>query len=131
MTLLSSMLGLSRRRSARNAAAFARDRRDAERFDVNHDVTIGMPGTAPLPGTVINISVSGAAIRIAGWNSRARAAGLVRLNRGDELWIVGMLRIPMSCWVVSFDANVLRVHFARGGAQRHQLRELIGKLASI
>ncbi len=130
MTLLSAIFGLARKGPAPNRVVRTGDRRGAERFEVGHQVSIGLPGTSPVAGTITNLSVSGAAIHIEGWNGRARAAWLAQLGRGDELWMMGLLGIPMSCWVVSFEGDLLRVHFARDGGLRSRLREVISKLTS-
>jgi hypothetical protein len=130
VTLISAIFGLPRKRSAPNGAVYTWDRRGAERFEVGHQIAIGLPGTSPVAGTIINISVGGAAIRIEGWNARARAVWLAELSRGDELWMVGLLGIPISCWVVVFEGDLLRVHFPRGGSLRSLLREVIMRLTS-
>ena len=75
--LLSELLNRSSTHSTRTGTSDARDRRDTERHDVSRPVSIGPPGAPPLPGTVINLSVSGAAIRIDGWDTGARAAWFV------------------------------------------------------
>lgn len=128
MSLLSAFFGLQRKESAPNGAVHTWDRRDAERYEVGHQISIGLPGTSPVAGTIINISVSGAAIRIEGWNGRARAVWLAQLSRGDELWMVGLVGIPISCWLVVLEGDLLRVHFARGGTLRSRLREVILRL---
>lgn len=124
MTLLSGLLKYPWKRPAPNVVAPAEDQRGAERFDVRHPVSVGRYGDLAVAGTVINLSISGAAIRI----EEADAAWLARLDQGDDLWLAGLLEHPMSCWVVVVDDHVLRVHFARDAALRHQIREVTGRL---
>jgi len=130
MMLLSSIFGVPQKQSAPALRFFARDDRDAIRHDANIRVAFHPRGIPPVAGTVINISVGGAAIRIHDWTNMASAMWLSDLDQGDELGLTGLLDIPMSCWVVTFDDDVLRVHFAPDGAVRDLLRVVIGGLAA-
>jgi len=116
--------------SAPLAVPRMRDDRAAERFDVCQSVSIGLPGDVVVTGSVINISVTGAAIRVDGWNT-SRTEWLAGLDQGDELWVEGILPGGLiSCWVVVSDEGLLRVHFSRDEAQRRQLRVAIARLAA-
>jgi hypothetical protein len=101
------------------------DRRGAPRYDVYFEVWLRRTGLAPVAGAVINISESGAAIRVHGWNVPVPSAWPTRLNHGDELWLAGLLGIPLSCWIIGVNDGVLRVHFSLNEAMRYQLREVI------
>jgi hypothetical protein len=106
----------------------AAERRGAVRHDVQFDVLLRRDGIAPVMGAVINISRSGAAIRIHGWNPPVPAAWPTRLNHGDEVWLVGLFDLPLFCWVIAVDENVLRVHFSLDDRMRRQLGEMIAAL---
>jgi len=85
------------------------ERRRHERFDVEHQVLIGRGDMASaVPATVFSISLDGAALRV---NDRALSR-LGRPDKGDELWIDGLLPDPTKCRMVVFEGNVLRVHFS-------------------
>jgi hypothetical protein len=125
--LLSRFLGFSRKRSTRSRT----DRRAEERYEAYHAVKVSLAGAlASVAGTVINVSLSGAAVLVPGWRAQAPAEWLTRLHRGDELALTGLLDATASCSVVTADAGVLRVQFARDDALRGQLRELISSLAA-
>jgi hypothetical protein len=125
--LLSHFFGFSRKRPAQRPT----DRRTEERYEAYHPVTIGPSGSfSYVEGTVINVSIGGAAVHVPGWGARAPAEWLSGLHRGGELQMTGLLEAPLPCRVVTVDAGVIRVQFARDDAQRAQLRELIETLAS-
>jgi PilZ domain len=124
MTLLSAIFRIPRNPRDSPSERYARDERDAVRHDANIPVTIQARGMPPVTGSVINISVRGAAIRI------EHATWLFHLSQGDELGLTGVLDLPVSCWVVVFDEEVLRVHFAPDDEVREQLRMVIGLLAA-
>jgi len=84
------------------------ERRSHERFDVEHHVLIGRGDMASVPATVFSISLDGAALRV---NDRALSR-LGRLDKGDELWIDGLLPDPTKCSMVVFEGNALRVRFS-------------------
>lgn len=135
--LLSAFFGLSRKRSVR-VVSDPPERRTEERYEAYHPVSITPAGLNPsgrpaslVGGTVINISLGGAAVHIPGWGAEAPAEWLNRLDRGDELRLDGLVDAPVSCWVVTVDAGVLRVRFSPDYALRCQLRELIDSLAGL
>jgi hypothetical protein len=102
------------------------ERRAHARFEIDHPVTIGPLGESPVAGTIIDISLGGAAIRIHDWS----APWLTCLNQSDELWLDGFFDVPTSCRVVVTDDDLLRVHFAADDALRRQIRDIISRLAS-
>jgi hypothetical protein len=106
------------------------DRRGAPRYDVQLSVGLRRQGLAPIAGSVINLSRTGAAVRVHGWNVPVPAAWPTRLGHGDELWLTGLLDAPVSCWVISVDEAVVRVRFSLGDSSRAQLDELLHRLAS-
>ena len=125
--LLSAFFGISRKRSVRNAT----DRRADERYEAYHPVRLSLAGQLPaVDGTVINISLGGAAVLIPGWRAKAPAKWLTRLAAGDSLQVGSLLDDLVLCSVVTMDAGVLRVQFARDDRLRGQLREMINRLAS-
>jgi hypothetical protein len=101
------------------------ERRAHPRFAMDQLVTVGPSGEAPVTGTLVNLSLGGAAIRIHHWN----AAWLDRLEQRDQLWLTGLLDAPISCRVVVTDAGTLRVHFEDDAGGRPQLQDVIGRLA--
>ena len=104
------------------------DRRAAPRYDVYIDVWLRQDGLASVAGAVINVSRSGAAIRVHGWNIPVPSAWPTRLNHGDEVWLTGLLDVPLSCWAIAVADGVLRVHFSLDEPMREQLREVIAAL---
>jgi hypothetical protein len=129
MPLFSALLKSPQTNSPPPVAPRARDDRAAERFEVCQSVSIGRPGAGLATGSVISLSVTGAAIRVDGWNM-SRAEWLSELEQGDELWVEGLLAVPISCWAVVSDEGLLRVHFSREEAERQQLRGAIARLAA-
>lgn len=129
MSLFSELFKSPQIQSAPPTVPRMRDDRGAERFDVCQSVFIGRPGATGVTGSLISISLTGAAIRVDEWNT-ARAEWLAGLDQGDDLWLVGLLAVPISCWVVVSDEGLLRVHFSRDEAQRRHLRETIARLAT-
>jgi PilZ domain len=150
--LLSAFFGLSRKRSAR-VVSYPPERRSEERYEAYHPVSISPTGLnqyrqfqrgpyqsggqpfgrsdSPVAGTVINISLGGAAVHIPGWGPHAPAEWLNRLDRGQELRLDGLVDAQLSCWVVTVDAGVVRVRFPSDYALRCQLREVIDSLAGL
>jgi PilZ domain len=109
--------------SAGETASAVPDRRDAPRFDVDHAVLVRREGLVPVAGTLINLSRSGAAIRIHGWHVPVPGAWPVRLKHGDEVELGDLLDEPVPCWVIAVEEGVLRVRFLVGEATRTKLRE--------
>ena len=101
------------------------ERRAAPRYDVHIDVWLRRRGLAPVAGSVVNISASGAAIRVHGWNVPEPSPWPTRLNHGDEMWVIGLLDTALSCWAIAVNNGLLRVHFSLDDASRHQLCDMI------
>ena len=87
------------------------DRRADERFEMCIPVSIGPICSPGMSGLVMNVSMTGAAVRIIAPGDAPRA-WLARLDQGDELWITDLLAAPIPCFVVVFEDDILRVHFA-------------------
>jgi hypothetical protein len=102
--------------------------RQAPRHDAQIEIWLRRRGLAPNAAMVMNISRSGAAIRIHGWNVPVPSPWPTRLKHGDEVWLVGLLSAPISCWVVTVDDGVLRVRFELDDQMREQLHTLIESL---
>ena len=103
----------------------APERRADKRYEVYLPVSIAPRGTQPIAGTIVNLSVRGAAIRLHQPRRGAQASWLDLLNQGDELWLGALLEAPVACWVVVIDDGVLRVHFGSDDELRGQLRGVI------
>ncbi len=106
----------------------APERRADKRYEVYLPVSIAPRGTQPIAGTIVNLSVRGAAIRLHQPRRGPRASWLDLLNQGDELWLGALLAATIACWVVVIDDDVLRVHFASDDELRGQLRGVIERL---
>jgi hypothetical protein len=75
--------------------------------------------------TMLNLSLTGTAVRILqgplnGW--------LVKLDQGDEVSLFGLVAIPVDCWVVARDRDILRLRFIPTPAADAQLQNLISQL---
>ena len=109
----------------------APERRADKRYEVYLPVSIAPLGTQPIAGTIVNLSVRGAAIRLHQPHQPRRGprvSWLDLLNQGDELWLGALLEVPIACWVVVIDDGVLRVHFAPDDEMRGKLRGVIERL---
>lgn len=126
MRLLSTLLPRPWKRIAPTVV----ERRGAERIETSVPVSIRGDGMLPCAGTVINISMTGAAISLHGWNVPVPAPWPTRLHHGDEIALVALLGVPLACWVVAVDEGLLRVRFLFDDVARRQLRELIERLAA-
>jgi hypothetical protein len=124
MMLLSALFKLPWKRSARHIPERS-DRRGDERYEAYHPVSIVLPGTPPVAGTLISISLGGAAIRFHGWVAEVPEAWLTRLKPGDELRLDGLIDAPMCCRTVTTEAGVLRVQFDRDDMLRRKLRTMV------
>src|SRR4051812_3681795 len=78
----------------------APERRADKRYEVYIPVSIAPRGSEPIAGTIVNLSVRGAAIRLHQPRRGPRASWLDLLNHGDELWLGALLAAPIACWVV-------------------------------
>ena len=131
MTLLSTLLRPWRHQSEPWKQG-APERRADKRREVYIPVSIGPPGKQSIAGTIVSLSVGGAAVRLHQPRRGLRASWLDLLNQRDELWLGGLLDAPVACWVVVIDDDdVLRVHFAADDTPRQQIRDIISRLAPI
>ena len=108
----------------------APERRADKRHEVYIPVSIGPRGRQSIAGTIVNISVRGAAIRLYQPGRGLQASWLDLLNQGDELWLRALLDTPVACWVVVIDDGVLRVYFASDDELRGKLRGMIERLVA-
>ena len=104
------------------------DRRGASRHDVRIEVWLKRRGLVPAAGSIFNLSRTGAAIRIHGWNVPVPSPWPTRLVHGDEIWLTGLFGTPLSCWVIAVNEGVLRVHFSLDDATRDKLHQMIAAL---
>src|SRR5579864_6155938 len=89
----------------------AQERCAAPRFAIERDVWVRRRGQLPAAAALINISKSGAAVRL---RRVAIAIGMTWafcLRSGDEVHLSGLIDDPVACWVVAENENVLRVRF--------------------
>jgi hypothetical protein len=101
------------------------ERRVAERFTVRRPVSIRRPGSSSVRGILLNISLTGAAVHIQGWNVADDAPWPTMVGQGDEVWLTGLLNVPLACWAIAVDDGVLRVRFLRDPGTQAALRDLI------
>jgi hypothetical protein len=125
--LLSALFKLPWKQSAGHFGETANRRRD-ERYDAYQPVTIRIPGMPPVAGTLISVSLGGAAIRFHGWIAEVPDPWLTALNRGDELRLEGLIDTQASCQAVTTEAGVLRVQFSPDDAMRRKLRSMVSDL---
>jgi hypothetical protein len=83
-------------------------------------------GDTTIAGTMINVSLTGAAIRIAG-----SARWLSRLNHGDEMLLAGLFDRGLLCWLVTLDDGVMRIHFPRSDDGQSPLRGAIQEMIAL
>ena len=126
MSLISDLLTGRFRRPAPPAV---RERRLSERYETTLPVSLRRPDMPPFAGSLINISLSGAAITLHGWNVPVPAPWPTRLNHGDEIALTGLLEMPVDAWVVGREEAVLRVRFLIDDPVREKLAAMIAALA--
>jgi hypothetical protein len=108
------------------ATADLDDRRTARRYDENRPVTIVRDLCLHAQSFIVNISLTGAAIRVySGWYVPETVDWVTKLKSGDDIWLSDLLTEPVFCWVVALEDGVLRVRFSLTEAARSQLRQLI------
>ena len=81
----------------------------------------------PVAGTLISVSLGGAAIRFHGWIAEVPEPWLTALNRGDEVRLEGLIHTQTSCQIVTTEAGVLRVQFASDDAIRRELCSVVSE----
>ena len=54
----------------------------------------------------------------------------LRLNSGDELWLVDLIELPLPCWVIETELGLIRVHIYHDRRTREPLQTLIANLAA-
>jgi hypothetical protein len=85
----------------------------------------------PVAGTLISVSLGGAAIRFHGWIAEVPEPWLTALNRGDELRLEGLIDTQMSCRTVTTESGVLRVQFAPDDAMRREVRSMVSDFSPL
>jgi PilZ domain len=109
----------------------AGDRRVDARHAAGIDVLIEGRDGQSFPGTVINISLGGAAISVHVRSDGGIAEWLGRLDQNEELWLTGLIDTDVRCWVVVVDGHVLRVHFTDDDRFRDRLSDVIDRLPRV
>jgi hypothetical protein len=130
MGLLSVLLTRSFKRPGKHASASLPERRAAERFETTLPVSLRKPGMSSFGASLINISMTGAAINLEGWDMVATPPWPLRLEHGEEITLARLLDAPLSAWVVNVNDAVIRVRFLLDDPLRAKLQTLIGKLAA-
>jgi hypothetical protein len=105
------------------------ERRVAPRYAMERDVWVRHRRHLPAAATLINISYSGAAVRL---RRVARVIGMTWvfcLRSGDEVHLSGLIDDPVACWVVAEDGDVLRVRFLPDDGTRPAMDDLVARLA--
>jgi hypothetical protein len=102
-----------------------REQRGAPRQNLERDVLIRRRGDLPVPGQLMNVSETGAAVRIRPPAQPATGVWPFYLSNGDEVWLTGLIDDPVTCWVIAVDHDVLRLRFAHDSAIRPHIRALI------
>lgn len=121
-----------RRLSWRGTRAVVRpvvNRRNARRFAAQHPVFVQRDGMISVVGTLENISISGAAVRVHGWNVPLPAPWPTFLNPGEEIALAGVLDTPLTCQVVAVNDGLLRLRFPSGDTLRDRLGDAIAGVA--
>jgi hypothetical protein len=106
-------------------SAAVREQRGAPRHNVERDILIRRRGELPAPGRLMNISETGAAVRIRPPTQPATGLWPYYLSNGDDVWLTALIDDPVTCWVIAVDHDVLRLRFAHDSAIRPQIRALI------
>ena len=131
MGLLTDLLTRPFRRQVKDAPAPIQNRRGSERIETTIPVSLRKLEMPPFAGSLINISMTGAAISLHGWNVPVPVPWPTELLHGDELALTGLLIVPLNAWVVSVDEGVMRVRFLLDSTVRAQLHQMITNLAEL
>jgi len=83
-----------------------------------------MPRLPSIAGSLVNISISGCAVRVQMTAAGKRSWPLHRSN-GDEISLFGLLRQPVACWVVAVDNDIMRLRFLLDNGARDHLERAI------
>ncbi len=102
-----------------------REQRGAPRHNLERDVLIRRRGELARAGKLMNISETGAAVRVQPPTDLATGLWPYNLSNGDDVWLTELLDDPVSCWVIGVNHDVLRVRFAHDDTIRPQIRALI------
>jgi hypothetical protein len=105
--------------------------RACDRYEAYHPVTLSVGPFAAAAGTVIGISLDGAAVHLPGWRTNAPPAWLSHLEQGGQLQLGGLIDELVPCRTVKFHDGVVQVEFARDPALGGQLREFLDCLAVL
>jgi len=101
------------------------ERRGASRIKVERNVLIRRRGEIPTPGTLMNISETGAAVRIEPLPDIFEGVWPFHLANGDDIWLTELLKDPLEAWVIGVNRDVLRVRFVQDERLRQSLRVLV------
>ena len=105
------------------------ERRAAPRYSIERDVWVRHRGHLPAAATLINISKSGAAVRLRRVAIAIGMSWAFCLRSGDEVHLSGLIDDPVACWVVAEDDDVLRVRFLLDNATRVAVNSLVARLS--
>jgi hypothetical protein len=114
-------------------ARVAADARASPRYVINQAIRFMRKGHAPAPASLVNLSEGGALARIKAPVRAPEAAVIppwpLRLGPGDELWLVDLIELPLSCWLIEAAVGLIRVHIHNDRRTRTPLQALLARLA--
>lgn len=105
------------------------ERRAWVRYRLDGAVWVRRAGGVDAAASMIDVSLGGAAVRVAA-EELGGPAWVHHLATGDEVWLVGLLRAPITCWAVARDGEVLRLRFWHDAASKAQLTTLLAEIAA-
>jgi hypothetical protein len=121
--------GANKEQTARVVA----DARASPRYVTNQAIRFVRKGHAPAPASLVNLSEVGALARIKAPFRAPEAATIppwpLRLSPGDELWLVDLIELPLSCWLIEAAVGLIRVHIHNDRRTRTPLQALLARLA--
>ena len=110
------------------------DERASPRYAITKPIRFTRKGHAPAPASLVNLSEAGALARIKAPVRPSEDAMIppwpLRLNSGDELWLVDLIELPLPCWVIETELGLIRVHIYHDRRTREPLQTLIANLAA-
>ena len=105
------------------------ERRAAARYRLTGTVSVGRSESLPVTASMVDVSIGGAAVRL---EPRVHMQEWTQhLAAGEEIWLGGLLRDPITCWVVALDGDLLRLRFWHDDLTRSELKALIAGIAAV
>jgi hypothetical protein len=104
--------------------------RASPRYAIRQAIRFTRTGASPAPGSLVNISQSGALGRVKYPEKSLIPPWPLHLRHGDELWVADLIDLPLRCWVIDVEIGLIRMHFYNDRKARPLLHALIARLAS-